>query len=291
MEKNPFFSIIIPTLNEEKYVPHLLSDLKRQTNANFEVLVVDGKSNDKTKQKVLSYDKHLALTFIESPKRNVCSQRNLGARNAKAPWLLFIDADNRLPNFYIQGLRYQIDKNNPYYFTSFMNADSKHSLDKTIAQVINTYLLSQKNTKNPSVLEAMIGVKKSLFSSIGGFEETIEFAEGQDLTKKILNKKYPLHIFKEPKYTCSYRRLRKEGILKVLRNSAYLILAQQTGITLDSTTYQKYYPMLGGDYFKNMRKPSNLIESIMADLMKEHEIPLKLPKDPLKKLADYFRRR
>ena len=44
----PFFSIIIPTLNEEKYLPLLLSDLEHQLFTDFEVIVVDGKSADKT---------------------------------------------------------------------------------------------------------------------------------------------------------------------------------------------------------------------------------------------------
>ena len=46
--KKPFFSIIIPTLNEEKYLPHLLADLAKQTFQDFEVIVIDGQSTDQT---------------------------------------------------------------------------------------------------------------------------------------------------------------------------------------------------------------------------------------------------
>ena len=47
------FSIIIPTLNEEKYLPHLLSDIDHQITKEYEVLVVDAASTDKTKEKAL----------------------------------------------------------------------------------------------------------------------------------------------------------------------------------------------------------------------------------------------
>ena len=43
-----FFSIIIPALNEAKYLPHLLDDLSDQTFQDFEVIIVDGNSNDQT---------------------------------------------------------------------------------------------------------------------------------------------------------------------------------------------------------------------------------------------------
>lgn len=51
MQKNVFFSIIIPTLNEEGYLPLLLEDLKKQTFNDFEVVHIDGNSDDQTVKK------------------------------------------------------------------------------------------------------------------------------------------------------------------------------------------------------------------------------------------------
>src|SRR3989344_8910763 len=95
------FSIIIPTLNEEKFLPRLLESLARQTAKNFEVIVVDGKSKDKTVERAREFEKKLLhLTVIMSPKASLPLQRNLGAKHAAAPWLAFIDADSvLLPNF------------------------------------------------------------------------------------------------------------------------------------------------------------------------------------------------
>ena len=59
MTKKPFFSIIIPALNEEKYLPLLLSDLAKQTMRDFEVVVVDGKSEVKTVVTAKSFAKSL----------------------------------------------------------------------------------------------------------------------------------------------------------------------------------------------------------------------------------------
>ena len=46
--QSPLFSIVIPCLNEEKYLPNLLRELTLQTFDKFEVIVVDAKSSDKT---------------------------------------------------------------------------------------------------------------------------------------------------------------------------------------------------------------------------------------------------
>src|SRR6266480_923896 len=90
------FSIIIPTLNEEHYLPKLLTDLQKQTQQNFEVIVVDGKSEDNTKEQAISFAKKLPLKFIETPTRNVSHQRNLGAKHALGAYLFFLDADTRI---------------------------------------------------------------------------------------------------------------------------------------------------------------------------------------------------
>jgi len=78
MSTRPFFSIIIPCLNEEKYLPKLLEDLSNQTLQDFEVIVIDGNSEDKTIQLIEKY-KDIFSTFkiIISKIRNVSVQRKL----------------------------------------------------------------------------------------------------------------------------------------------------------------------------------------------------------------------
>src|SRR3990167_597945 len=89
----PFFSIIIPTLNEELFVNKILGDLAKQKVKNFELIVVDGNSQDKTQQMILSYKKEMPITLLKMNPPNLPLQKNLGAKQAKSPYLLFLDAD------------------------------------------------------------------------------------------------------------------------------------------------------------------------------------------------------
>jgi len=82
----PFFTIVIPTLNEENYLPRLLEDLSNQTfpKEQFEVIHVDGDSDDKTVALAKSFNKKISIKSIVIKKRNVSTQRNKGAQMHQA---------------------------------------------------------------------------------------------------------------------------------------------------------------------------------------------------------------
>ena len=97
MEK-PLFSIIIPTLNEEKFLPKLLDSLIAQSDKDFEVIVVDGASVDKTEEVAQSYSKRVPnLSIVRAGKAGVSYQKNLGAARAVGEWVAFVDADVIFP--------------------------------------------------------------------------------------------------------------------------------------------------------------------------------------------------
>jgi glycosyltransferase involved in cell wall biosynthesis len=74
-------SIVIPALNEEHFLPHLLTSLTKQTKSDFEVIVVDGSSTDRTVEVARSFGTKLPkLEVIVSQKASLPLQRNLGAR-------------------------------------------------------------------------------------------------------------------------------------------------------------------------------------------------------------------
>ncbi len=94
--KTPPVSIIIPTLNEEQYLPLLLDSLKNVTS-DLDIIVVDGASEDRTTEVVKEFQPHFkdasSLTLILSETRGISLQRNLGALQAKHDLLIFCDAD------------------------------------------------------------------------------------------------------------------------------------------------------------------------------------------------------
>jgi len=85
-------SVIIPTSNEEKALPETLRCLFAQPG-DYEVIVVDGGSTDRTREIVES----LRIMLLTSSKGRA-TQMNAGAKKARGEWLLFLHADTVLPD-------------------------------------------------------------------------------------------------------------------------------------------------------------------------------------------------
>jgi len=272
----PFFSIIIPTLNEERYLPNLLSDLYKQTFKDYEVIIVDAKSEDKTLQRAERSRKKIKnFSILKSDKRNVSYQRNLGAHIATADWLIFMDADNRLPGYFLQGIKFHIEMLNPDILSTWINPDSQNKRDKAATILANLYIELQKTTKKPQVLESLLCINRTSFNKLGGFNENIHWAEGSYLIQKAKKKKMKFHIVREPKYTFSFRRLRKQGGLRTIR-LAELEISRLRGKKLPEDKEKQLYPMEGGKYFEIDQESASRIEKLFLKLINSR------PKDKLK---------
>ena len=89
-------SVIIPTYKRERSLLRLLRSLKNQINEDFEVIIVDGKSSDKTIEAIKRISDY---KVILSNDRGAPQQRNFGAKNARGDIMVFTDADTVLsPN-------------------------------------------------------------------------------------------------------------------------------------------------------------------------------------------------
>ena len=109
----PKISIIIPTLNEANNLPLLLSDLS-VIQKEGEILIIDCESGDKTIDIANIYG---AKIFI-SKERNRGLQLDIGAKNAKGGWLIFLHADTRLTHDWFKKINSFLkgNKNSIYYF-------------------------------------------------------------------------------------------------------------------------------------------------------------------------------
>jgi len=86
------FSIIIPTLNEEENLEACLRAIARQSYDDYEVVIVDGGSDDGTVEVAERY----GFRVVEAEKRrphDVAYARNLGAKLSRGELLFFLDAD------------------------------------------------------------------------------------------------------------------------------------------------------------------------------------------------------
>jgi glycosyltransferase involved in cell wall biosynthesis len=245
----PYFSIIIPCLNEAKFLPHLLTDLTHQSFADFEAIIVDAHSNDQTAAKAKAIGKKLPhFKLIQDEIRNVSHQRNLGAKFATSDNLVFMDADNRLPPYFLQGLAYRFEVLKPDMFTTYILPDTNNTKDQAITTAVNIYFELYKHSSKPSLLESMLGFNRIKFHQLSGFDPAIKWGEGGDLVTRAIKKNYSFDVFKDPQYQYSLRRLRSQGTLNSARKFAQLAFRWYADKRFTGSDIAAIYPMKGGAY-------------------------------------------
>ncbi|MDA1079788.1 MAG: glycosyltransferase family 2 protein [bacterium] len=244
----PTFSIVIPCLNEEKYLPHLLDDLANQTNQDFEVIVVDGNSEDKTVEKAKTFVDKFPLTVKVVQKRNVSYQRNLGGKLAKNNWIIFMDADNRLPSYLLDGVRYQLAKSpSTDIFTLWIKVESPKRIDRAVEQALNLGMEVYNRFGKAAALGAFIGCSKQVAQKIS-FDEKQKYAEDGMFTDAAFKAGFHFSIFKDPNYFYSLRRIHAEGTLHNFQKAAVLQMKFLRGKNI----FEADYPMLGGKYYDEL---------------------------------------
>jgi len=239
-----FFSIIIPCLNEEHFLPLLLQDLTKQSYQDFEVVVIDGHSDDQTQEVIKKFS---YVKLLISKKRNVAYQRNLGANKANGEYLLFFDGDNRLPINFLSELHKQIDKNRPDICSTMTITDSSNFINRVMVILGNLFVYISMLAKRPMFAGACICVDKSIFTKLGGFNESLTLSEDHELVDRYVKKGAKCRFYATPKYYFSFRRFEHDGYYKVLYQWLLGLLADlfKTDRIAQITNYE-----MGGKRYK-----------------------------------------
>ena len=199
-------SIIIPTLNEEKYLPILISQLKKQTFQDFEIIVSDGGSTDKTREIAQSFGCKVVEGGLPGKARNE------GAKVAKGELFLFLDADNiYLSDDFLEKAIKEFEKRNLGVAT-FPLYVAGNFIDK-IAYFFYNLLVKITQRFFPLACNIIL-TKKEVFEKVGGFDEKIFLGEDHDFAQRAGKISKFGFIEKAGKVITSARRFEKEGRFK-----------------------------------------------------------------------------
>jgi len=199
-------SIIIPTLNEEDYLPLLLESIKKQNFAEGEVIVADARSQDKTVEIAKSYGCKVVPGGLP-PKA-----RNEGAKKARGELFLFLDADVILPENSLEKFLKEFKEKNLDVASCLIKSQNKNLVSKIYYNILYNISILLLEKIRPSAMNFML-IKRELHQNIGGFEETIKFGEDVDYLIRA-SKIGKFSILKSARILSSTRRFEKEGWIK-----------------------------------------------------------------------------
>ena len=122
----PYFSIIIPMFNRERFIGRALDSCLNQDFADFEIVVVDDGSTDNSVEAASRYDDHRIKLFKHGKNLGIGPARNTCVDNARGKWLVVLDSDNELMSGSLKHIY-----------------DDTMNLDETIKRIV--YLLKLDN--------------------------------------------------------------------------------------------------------------------------------------------------
>lgn len=202
-------SVVIPTLNEEKNIVKCLEALRNQEfEGNYELIVADGNSEDKTRELA---EKLVDKVIIEK-RRSIAFERNAGAQHARGKIIVFTDADSVAPRNWISSI-HRIFQDDPglslVYGPVFFSDTSKEE------QWVSSFFMP-KFMKMMDVLSmhnpigSNMAIRREVYEKIGGFDTQYVTCEDLDLGKRAI-KHGKLKYVKHMHTLVSARRVKKWG--------------------------------------------------------------------------------
>ncbi|WP_298555153.1 glycosyltransferase family 2 protein [uncultured Algibacter sp.] len=214
----PFFSVIIPLYNKEEQIEHTIKHVLKQSFSDFEIIIVNDGSTDKSLEKVESISDS-RINIYSQENAGASSARNFGISKANGKYMALLDADdvwypNHLEEHY-KSISAFTDADlfcNAYALKlskSHIENATYNIKPKEKPQIIEDYF--RASTIHPIGWTSAIVINKKAFVKIGGFNSTI--ISGQDLDLLIRFGLEKTIVF-NPKITCYYDKTVQNSLSK-----------------------------------------------------------------------------
>jgi len=182
---NPLVSIIIPTYNRKNMVKEAIESVFKQSYTNYELFVIDDGSDDNTFELINQYKDNLYYLYIRN--RGVSKARNLGVTLSRGEYISFLDSDDYwLPDKLRKQVRFMeenpncsVSQTDEIWIKNGERVNPKKKHRKRSGDIFGQSL------KLCAVSPSSVMIKKSLFDSVGVFDETFPVCEDYDLWLRI----------------------------------------------------------------------------------------------------------
>lgn len=173
-----FFSIIIPLYNKENFIENTIQSVLSQTFQDFEIIIVNDGSTDKSEEKVLQF-KDGRIRYFSKKNEGVSQTRNFGLTESNADFVAFLDADDYWYPHFLETMhhyctffpkqkvfacaieietskktfpaQYSIRKTGDFEFVNYFRASNKESVILTSAAVFRKSILKKTGIFDPEI--------------------------------------------------------------------------------------------------------------------------------------------
>ncbi len=207
------FSVIIPTYNEEKYIGSCIESILNQSykKDDFEIIVSDANSKDRTREIVSKYP----VLLVTTNKRGIALGRNFGAKHAKGDILVFFDGDVVVDTDFLKQCEIVFNDSRIVGMTGLAKPADGNIITKSVYRC--TYLLVRFfNFFGLSLFPGVcVAYRREAFEAVGGFRKDLGITEDLDLSRRI-SKNGKCILYSKAFVYVTTRRLQKNLVSTVL---------------------------------------------------------------------------
>ncbi len=252
----PKISIIVPILNEEKYIRIFLESIVRSDfdRVKMEVLLVDGGSSDKTLEIIKKYQqKYPFLKLLHNPKKIVPVAMNIGIREATGEYIIRLDAHSSYPKDYFSKLieyHQRLDASNigGVWSTEVLNLTT---ISKAIKRVLTspfgvgdaTFRVGSREIKEVDTVPFGC-YKREVFEQIGLYDERLVRNQDIELNKRLKSAGGKILLVPEIVSTYYAREDLKSFAKNSFSNGRWNILTLYFTKRLNSLSLRHFVPLL-----------------------------------------------
>jgi glycosyltransferase involved in cell wall biosynthesis len=227
---NDLVSVVIPCHNQAQFLGEAIESVLKQQDAEFEIIVVDDGSSDETAQVAQPY---LGVHLVQQSNMGLSAARNAGIRHSRGPYLVFLDADDRLLPGALSAGRAALLACPEAAFTAgwfnwidlrgeFLRHEQRPDLpaDPYLALLQRNYIW----------MHGVVMYNRWVFDAVGGFDPSLPAAEDYDVYLRITRRFAVCH------HRAMVAEYRKHGLTLsadpalMLRNTLRILRAQRYGL-------------------------------------------------------------
>lgn len=198
----PYFSVIVPVYNRCDEVRDLLDSLARQSESNFEVIIVEDGSTEPCREVVEAFADRVDVQYYYKDNEGRSIARNYGIERAQGQYFIFFDSDCVIPEDYFRVLTARLKA---HYVPCFGGPDAAHESFTDVQKAINfsmTAFLTTGGIRGGKVqMEKFVprsfnmGYSREVWQAVGGFREM--FSEDIDMSMRIRKGGFEISLIRD----------------------------------------------------------------------------------------------
>jgi glycosyltransferase involved in cell wall biosynthesis len=198
---HPLVSVVIACYNGERYLQEAIESALTQSHPGVEVIVVDDGSTDSSSEIAQKFP----VRYIRQENRGLTESRNLGIRESRGDYVVFLDADDRLrPEAIETGLRVIAERPECAMTVGdhlFISGEGSHLSASRKACLQSSHYEELLKSNFIEMISSVL-FRRSVLVEIGGFDTTLRVAEDYELYLRIA-RVHPICC--HPALTAEYR--------------------------------------------------------------------------------------